>query len=187
MTAELNAANWYALQVRARREQSTAMVLSGKGYETLLPTQKAWRRWSGRTRNVVTPLFPGYVFCRFDASNRLPVLVTPGVISIVRRGCVPAPVEASEICALQILMSSGASVEPWPYLEVGQRVLIESSALSGLEGILVGFKGSRRIIVSVSLLRRSIALEIDKFLVRPVQDRAVNLMRPLAVPDALVG
>lgn len=183
----MNNESWYALQVRARWEQATATVLSGKGYETLLPVQKARRHWTGRTKNVVTPLFPGYVFCRFDASNRLPVLVTPGVISVVRRGCVPAPVEASEISALQLLMSSGVSVEPWPYLEVGQRVLIEATALHGLEGILVSFKGARRIVVSVSLLRRSIALEIDKFLVRPVQDRGVSLTRPLAVPDAVVG
>jgi len=187
MAAELTSDMWYALQVRARWEQTTATALSGKGYEILLPVHKAQRRWTGRKRNLVTPLFPGYVFCRFDASNRLPVLVTPGVISIVRRGQVPAPVEASEISALQILMSSGACVEPWPYLEVGQRIRIESTALNGVEGILVGFKGERRIVVSVSLLRRSIALEIDKALVHPVQDRGVNLMRPLAVSDALVG
>jgi transcription antitermination factor NusG len=187
MAADLNSVKWYALQVRARWEQSTATVLSGKGYETLLPTFKARRRWTGRERDVVAPLFPGYVFCQFDASNRLPVLVTPGVISIVKRGQIPAPVETSEISALQILMSSGVRVEPWPYLEVGQRVLIESSALSGVEGILIGFKGERRVVVSVGLLRRSIALEIDKVLVRPVEDRGVNLIRPLAAPDALIG
>jgi transcription antitermination factor NusG len=168
MSADTTADLWFALQVRARWERSTATLLSGKGYPTLLPTYKSQRRWSGRLRDVQAPLFPGYVFCRFDVSKRLPILVTPGVIALVGRGRVPVPVEASEILALETMVSSGLSAEPWPYLEVGQRVRIEDHALRGMEGILLGFKGHRRIVVSITLLRRSVALEIDRARVIPI-------------------
>jgi transcription antitermination factor NusG len=103
-------------------------------------------------------------------------LVTPGVIALVGRGRVPISVEPAEIAAIETLVSSGVAAEPWPYLEVGQRVRIEDHALQGLEGILVAFKGSRRIVVSVSLLQRSVALEIDRARVTPLQTEQDNLL-----------
>jgi transcription antitermination factor NusG len=159
---------WFALQVRTRWESSTAVLLSGKGYQTLLPTYQTKKRGKGRVKQMSAPLFPGYVFCQFDALKRLPVLITPGVISVVRRGQVPLPVNDSEIAAIQTIVMSGYQAEPWPYLEVGQRIRIENESLNGLEGILINFKGNNRIVVSVSLLRRSVALEIDRDCVRPV-------------------
>lgn len=159
---------WYALQVRTRWESSTALLLSGKGYTTFLPTFRTEKRWSGRVREIKAPLFPGYVFCRFDIQRRLPILVTPGVLAVVGRGRVPLPVDDSEIVSIQAVVGSGLRAEPWPYLEVGQRVRIENDALQGLEGILIQVKGNHRIVVSVSLLRRSVALEIDRNCVSPV-------------------
>ena len=177
--------HWFALQVRSRWERSTAMLLSGKGYETLLPTYKLKRRWSGRPKEVIAPLFPGYVFCSFEVVKRLPILVTPGVIAVVGRGRVPVPMEASEISAIQALVSSGLPAEPCPYLEVGQKVRIESDALRGMEGILIAFKGSRRVVVSVSLLRRSVALEIDRVRIIPV--RGTTVLDPLTSQSLLDG
>lgn len=168
MNLEPDNQRWFALQVRTRWESSTALLLSGKGYQTLLPTYRTKKRWNGRLREATAALFPGYVFCQFDAQKRLPVLVTPGVIAVVGCGRIPLAVDAGEIAAIQTVVSSGCQAEPWPYLEVGQRVRIDSDALQGLEGILVNFKGNHRIVVSVSLLRRSVALEIDRSSVRPV-------------------
>jgi len=170
---------WFALQVRTRWENSTALLLSGKGYETLLPTYQAKKRWNGRLRQLNAPLFPGYVFCQFDALNRLPILVTPGVIAVVGRGRVPVPVDDAEIAAIQTVVSSGLRAEPWPYLEIGQRVRIETDALSGLEGILLKFKGNHRIVVSVSLLRRSVALEIDQTCVSPLGPTRASALEPI--------
>jgi transcription antitermination factor NusG len=168
---------WYALQVRARWENSTASQLSGKGYGTFLPTFKGKRGRNGRSKEQTMPLFPGYVFCQFDVFNRLPILMTPGVLAVVGRGRIPIHVEDSEIASLQMMISSGLPAEPWPYLEVGQRVRIEEGALSGLEGILVSFNGGSRIIVSVSLLRRSVSLEIDRFSVGPVPSQRSSVGR----------
>lgn len=173
---------WFALQVRTRWESSTAVLLSGKGYQAFLPTFKARKRWNGKLREINTPLFPGYVFCQFDAQKRLPVLVTPGVLSVVGRGRVPLPVDDGEIAAIQTVVSSGFRAEPWPYLELGQKIRIESDALSGLEGILINFKGNQRIVVSVTLLRRSVALEIDRSCVKPVGHSRESAFKPAAHP-----
>jgi transcription antitermination factor NusG len=162
IAAESSSLSWFAIHVRTRWEQSTANILSGKGYEILLPTYKSEKRGAGRVRSVELPLFPSYVFCRFDVLKRLPILVTPGVVSIVSRGRIPVAVEPSEIAAIQTLVSSGVQAEPWPYIAVGERVRVDSTPLQGLEGILIAYKGGQRVIVSVSLLRRSVALEIDR-------------------------
>jgi transcription antitermination factor NusG len=166
MSLELNGEQWFAVQVRARWERSTAALLVGKGYQTLLPTYECQQSRNGQVKSA--PLFPGYVFCQFDGQKRLPVLITPGVIALVGRGRIPVPVEPSEIDSIQTMVSSGLPLQPWPYLEVGQKVRIEDQALQGLEGILIAFKGSHRIVVSVSLLRRSVALEIDRARVSPI-------------------
>ncbi len=179
MTPGNDLQRWYALQVRTRWEGSTALLLSGKGYETLLPTYKAKKRWSGKPKEFNVPLFPGYVFCRFDAQKRLPVLVTPGVISVVACSKVPLPVDEGEIAALQTVVATGLLAEPWPYLELGQKVRIESEPLRGLEGILISFKGNHRIVLSVSLLRRSVALEVDQSSVRPVNANRGNFLEPV--------
>ena len=190
MSVDLSGERWFALQVKARRERWVTTVLAGKGYQTLLPSYRSERRWSRGSEGVSTPLFSGYVFCRFEALNRLPILVTPGVFAIVGRGRVPIPVEESEISAIQAMVSSGLPIEPWPYLEVGQRVRIEGAAFSGLEGILVGFKGSQRIVVSVSLLRRSVALEIERARVSPIrstQEAVGGVLSPRTLLDGVVA
>lgn len=185
MPPQISYEHWFALQVRTRWEQSTAILLSGKGYQTLLPTCRTKRLSRGQHKEVSAPLFPGYVFCHFDAQNRLPVLVTPGVVGVLGNGRVPVPVEESEIAAIQSAISAGAPVEPWPYLEVGQRVRLEDPTWGGLEGILVNCKGSRRLVLSVSLLRRSVALEVDRTMVCPVRPARTSFLDSLAAPALL--
>jgi transcription antitermination factor NusG len=172
---------WFALQVRPRYEKIVASVLRAKGYEAFLPLTVARRRWSDRTKALEVPLFPGYLFCRLDPLVRLPILLTPGVLSIVGVGKNPVPVEASEIEAVQAIVESGIGVEAWPWLEAGQRVRIEQGPLTGLEGILVDFKNSRRLVVSVTLLQRSVSAEIERDWVRPTPSPAAPaLLEPSA-------
>jgi transcription antitermination factor NusG len=159
---------WFALQIRSRWEGTTAALLRGKGLETLLPTYTTKRKWSDRFKVVEAPLFPGYVFCRFDVHNRLPVLITPGVISVVGRGKIPIAVDDKEILSIQAAIGSGIHLEPWPYLEIGERVRVKDDVLDGMEGILTNFKGSDRVVISVTLLRRSVALEIDRSRISPL-------------------
>jgi transcription antitermination factor NusG len=167
-TKPTNGFSWFALQVRSRWEGTTAGLLRGKGLETLLPTYTTKRKWSDRFKVIESPLFPGYVFCRFDVHNRLPVLITPGVISVVGRGKTPVAVDDTEILSIQAAIGSGIHLEPWPYVQIGERVRIKDDVLDGMEGILTSFKGSHRVIISVTLLRRSVALEIDRSRITPL-------------------
>ena len=152
---------WFALQVRTRHEAGVADYLQGKGYEYFLPMYKARRRWSDRTKQVNVPLFPGYLFCRFDPQNRLPILKTPGVTQIVGYNRVPVAVDENEINAIRTLVDSGLPNQPCAFLELGNRVRIEAGALRGLEGILLEVKGKRKLVLSITLLQRSVAVEID--------------------------
>ena len=159
---------WYALQVRPRFEKAIASTLLNKGYEGFLPLYRHRSRWSDRMKEVQLPLFSGYLFCRLDLNRRLPVLITPGVMHIVGIGKIPHPVDEFEIAALQSIVVSGLQAEPRSYLSIGERVRIELGPLAGTEGILTSLKGSSRLVVSVSLLQRSVSVEIDESWVVPV-------------------
>jgi len=159
---------WFALTIKRNWEKHVAELLRGKGYECFLPQYRSRRRWSDRYKEIELPLFPGYVFCRFDPTRRLPILTTPGVVTVVGNGRVPIPVDDSEIAAVRRVVSADLQVQPWPYLHVGQRVAIEDGVLAGLEGILLDVKKSWRLVVSVDLLQRSVAVEVDRAWVRPL-------------------
>ncbi len=144
-----------------------AKQLRHKGYELFLPLYECRRRWSDRIKELELPLFPGYLFCRFNPLDRLPILMTPGVIQIVGVGKSPIPVDDADIVAIQTAVGSGLPRQPWPFLEIGQRVKVESGPLTGVEGILIGFKGHHRLVLSVTLLQRSVAVEVDDVWVGP--------------------
>ena len=168
---------WYALHVKPRFEKFVTTQLEQKGYETLLPTYVSKRKWSDRVKTLSLPMFPGYLFCRFDVSSRFPIVVTPGVMAILGMGRIPAPVPDSEISAVRHVMASGACAEPCPYVEVGELVRVESGPLEGLTGIALRIKGTERLVVSVSLLMRSVAVELDRTsvtLLPRVKNRAVD-------------
>lgn len=159
---------WYALWVRSRHEKSVTEILQNKGVETFLPLCKSRRRWSDRVREVQLPLIPGYVFCRFDVTHRMPILTTPGVVQIVGASKTPEPVDEVEMQSLITAAHSGLHLQLWPFLKAGQRVLIEEGPLRSLEGILVTTKGKDQLIISVTLLQRSVAITVDRSWVRPI-------------------
>ena len=161
---------WYALHVKPRFEKLVTTQLDQKGYDTLLPIYASRRKWSDRIKTLSLPLFPGYIFCRFNINARLPIVATPGVMRILGIGRIPTPVNESEIVSIQHVMESGAQAQPHPYVTAGQMVEIESGPLQGLTGIIVRLKGSERLVVSVSLLMRSVAVEIDQNSVRPLRE-----------------
>jgi transcription antitermination factor NusG len=152
---------WFALEIRARHERFVASTLYSKGFEVFLPLYISKRRWSDRIKKIELPLLPGYLFCRFDPKKRMPILVTPGVRQVVGTGKTPVPVDESEIAALQSIVVSRLQARPWPFLQVGQRVRIAEGPLYGVEGILLDSKKRDRLVVSVTLLQRSVAVEID--------------------------
>src|ERR1041384_1842791 len=123
-TTSPEAQPWFGLRVRSRSEQLAADALAGKGYSPFLPVYEVARRWSDRVKRAEVPLFPGYVFCRFDPQRRLPILMTPGVVSVVGIGKVPAPIEDGEINAIRAVIAAGLPAQPWPFTRVGDEVAI---------------------------------------------------------------
>jgi transcription antitermination factor NusG len=160
---------WFALHVRPRYEKQISQNLQQKGFEEFLPLYSSRRKWSDRYKIVELPLFPGYLFCRIDRNVRMPVLTIPGVIRIVGFGGELTPVSEEEVSAIRSIVKSGYAAEPWPFLKVGQRVRIMEGALEGLEGILLKSRAGSRLVVSVDLLQRSVAVEIDAAWVKPVK------------------
>jgi transcription antitermination factor NusG len=172
-------AAWYALQVWSRKESSVYSHLQGLGFECLLPTYKCKRQWSDRVKELEQPLFPGYLFSRFDFQNRCQLVMAPGVIQVVGNGKTPLAVDEAEIERLQIAVASDMARQPWPYIEVGEKVRVNYGSLRGLEGILINFKGSHRVVLSVSLLQRSVAVEVDLSWVTAMK----NEKRQLAIKE----
>jgi len=163
-----------------------AAHIAGQGFESFLPTYKSLRKWSDRTKELQQPLFPGYLFCRLDYQNRRALVMTPGVLQIVGNGRTPMPIPDAEMEAIQLAQASGLPSQPWPYLEVGERVRVNYGNLTGLEGILINFKGNHRVVISVTLLQRSVAMEVDVAWVTSLQAQRrspnAGLQRPSNIP-----
>ena len=170
-----NGQRWFALRVKSRSEKVVATMAANKGFEEFLPVYQCRRRWSDRLKQVELPLFPGYVFCRLNPQCRLPLLTIPGVLYFVGLGKTPVPLEDAEIAAIQAAVRSDLSTEPWPYLETGDRIVLTEGPLTGVEGILIGAAKQDRLIVSVTLLKRSIAVTIDRNWAVPLDGNGLPL------------
>ncbi len=161
---------WYALQVASRCEKAVSSGLVLRGYSEFLPLFRSRRKWSDRFQDVDLPLFPGYVFCQMDINRRLPVLLIPGVVRVVGLGKIPIPVDEQEMIAVQTVVKSGLLMQPWPFLKVGQTVTIAEGPLRNVTGILTAINGAEQLIVSISLLQRSLAVAIPRHSIRPAGD-----------------
>ena len=169
---------WFALQVKFRHEKTVSQALRGKGYTEYLPLCRGRHHSGGRFQDVDLPLFPTYVFCRFDPLRRLPILMTPGVFSIVGTSSEPLPVDEGELGTVQRLIASGLHAEPWPFLQVGDPVYVEEGALRGTHGALQRVKNEYRLVISITLLQRSVAVEIDRASVRPARFHSAAAAMP---------
>ncbi len=152
---------WFALSVVPRHEKQVSRQLEQKGYETFLPLYRQQHQYGRRTREFQLPLFPGYLFCRTDPSERLPVLTTPGVFQFLGAGKAPSPIADDEIGAIQIAARVGLRMEPHSYWQKGQQVRIAKGPLTGLEGVVVDSNKPLRLVLSITLIQRSVLVEID--------------------------
>jgi transcription antitermination factor NusG len=170
---------WFAVQVKSRSEHAIAAVARNKDYETFLPVYKVARRWSDRTRVSELPLFPGYLFCRLGRESWLPLLTIHGVLGLVGAGKTPLPIDDTEISVLQVAARSGLLAEPCRFMESGQRVRLERGPLAGLQGYYLESRNTHRIVVSVTLLQRSVGVEIDRDWVQPLKIGKLDLGQEL--------
>jgi transcription antitermination factor NusG len=154
--------NWLVLTAKHQHEPTVARLLSAKGFEVFHPTYSEVRRWKDRNKKIELPLFPGYVFFLGGIERRVEVLATPGVFSIVSFGNEAAEIDADEIAAIRRACDHRMTVRPHPFLTVGDRVSVITGPLAGVSGILQRRKDACRLVLSIVLLGRSAAVEIDR-------------------------
>ena len=159
--------HWFAILVKPRHEKAVAAALRSKRYEEFLPLRRVRRKWSDRFKVVEMPLLAGYTFCRFDPSDKALILRTPGVRRIVGWGTTPVAVEEAEIRSLQTAIRAGLTAAPCPYLQTGQPVCLDRGPLSGLRGLVQDTRSRSRVVVSITLLQRSVAVEVEREWISP--------------------
>jgi transcription antitermination factor NusG len=162
--AIFDSARWFAVRVKDHHETVLTAHLANYCDETFLPSYRSRRVWSDRFREIDAPLFPHYVFCRFPYAERVPILRVPGVYSVLRLA-----IPDEEIAGLRSAAASGLPCRPWPFLNSGSRVVIERGPLRNLTGIVVEEKGRWRLVLSVQMLHRSVAVELDREDITPVK------------------
>ena len=153
--------DWYAIYTRSRHEKFVEGQLSRKGIETFLPLVVVPRRWSDRWKLVPLPLFSGYLFVRVGEHGFKEIFKLPGVVSLVGNQAGPLPIPEEQMRAVRIAVESRLRCDPHPFLAEGQNVRVVRGPLQGLQGILLRKKSCYRLVLSVELIRKAIALEID--------------------------
>ncbi len=161
---------WYALHTHSRQEKTVACHLVQRGFESYLPLVRETHRWSDRRKTVELPLFSGYTFARLrpTAEEVLKVKTIPGVASIVGAGWSGTAIDAEQIESVRILLAGKFPFASYPFLRAGQRVRIRNGALRGVEGTLVGSKGENKLVISIELIQRSLAVTLDNYDIEPV-------------------
>ena len=162
---------WYALTVKHQHESAVVSGLKATGFDAMLPQYKSVRNWSDRTKELEVPLFPGYVFAHFSPDERVRLLRIPAVRNIVGFGGRPAPLDPREIADIRTAVESKLPLRPWPFLKPGDRVRIERGPLKDLEGTLVHEKDCMRLVISVEILQRSVAVEVSAEMIVPLRAR----------------
>jgi transcription antitermination factor NusG len=171
---------WHAVYTRYQHEKVAARNLEQKKFEVFLPLLTTTHRWKDRAKNLSLPLFPCYVFLRGGLDQRISLLSTPGVRAIVTAAGRPAVIRDEEIEAVRQAIESKARIEPVAYMQAGDRVRVIRGPLQGIEGVLVRTReGASRLVLSVELLRRSVAVEVEVSAVEPVRPWAGQTSRAL--------
>lgn len=160
-TAGTTTAQWYAIYTNPRHEKVVATQLEERYIETFLPLYRSWRRWKDRRKLIELALFPSYVFVRIEVEERLRILQVPGVVNLVTFNGQLAALPEQEINSLRNALEKKIYAEPHPYLRVGQRVRVIRGPLTGAEGILSRKKDKYRVVISMDVLTRSVAVEVD--------------------------
>ncbi len=161
---------WYACRTHARAEKQADRLLPGHGAESYLPLIERERQWSDRKKRVAFPLFPGYVFARFNLRMIHEVLSTPGIITVVRNNGYPTPLRDEELESVRILITGlnagGEPPRPVEYLEVGQEVIATEGPFTGMRGVLLEERGRTRVAVRLSALCQAVSVELPRQFLR---------------------
>lgn len=171
---------WYAGYTASRHEKRVAEHFVQRGVEHFLPLYETIHRWNNGRHRVQLPLFPGYIFVRMALRDRLRVIEVPGFVRLVGFNSLPCPLPESDINKMKDALNKGVLAEPYPYLTVGTRVEIRNGPMQGMTGILLRRQNKCRVVISVDLIMRSMAVEVDASDVVPVRRSAISAIQDAA-------
>jgi transcription antitermination factor NusG len=169
---KMSAYPWYAVYTKHQHEKAACDALLRQGFEVFLPLYAAAHRWKDRTKTVLLPIFPCYLFLRADLQRKVDILKTPGVFWLVESGGRACEIPEPDIDGIRRVVQSPARAEPHPVLKSGEYVRVSRGPLAGLRGILTRIKSNLRLVLSVDLLQKAIAVEVDLSMVEPVNGDA---------------
>lgn len=172
---------WYALYTRYHHEKAVAKALTAKGLTVFLPLYSAPRQWKDRAKVIRLPLFSCYVFIQGGLDRSLEILSTAGIYGFVCCGGSPAMIPQQEIEGVRRVVERSSKIEPHPFIKCGDWVRVKAGPLEGIEGNLVRKKNFSRLVLTVDLLGKSAAVELDVSLVE-----RINTSSSTQVP-AVVG
>ena len=157
--------SWFAVQTRPRYEKKVVDELARKAIEVFLPLQGSLRHWSDRLHTIQLPLFPNYVFVRIpqQLDSRVSVLRTMGVSNFVGSTSAGTPIPEWEIESIRSVGEIGMQCEPCLFIAVGDRVRIHGGSLDGVTGILVGKNQDLSVVLSITIIHRSVAVRISGY------------------------
>lgn len=160
---------WHAVYTRHHHEKAVARALEAKGFTVFLPLYSAPRRWKDRVKVINLPLFSCYVFIQGGLERHLDVVTTAGIYGFVCSGGSPARIPPQEIDGIRRVVERSVKIEPHPFIRCGDWVRVKAGPLAGIEGILVRKKNFSRLVLSVEILGKSAAVEVDVSLVERIK------------------
>ena len=171
---------WYAGYTASRHEKRVAEHFAQRGVEHFLPLYETIHRWNNGRHRVQLPLFPSYIFVRIALRDRLRVIEVPGFVRLVGFNSLPYPLPEADINRMKEALKKGVLAEPYPYLTAGTRVEIRNGPMQGMTGILLRRQNKCRVVISVDLIMRSMALEVEAGDVVPVRGSTLSAMQDAA-------
>jgi transcription antitermination factor NusG len=162
--------NWYALYTRSRHEKHINGELDKRNIESFLPTRKVKRRWSDRIKTIEEPLFKSYIFVKAELpARKTDILKLKGAVKFVSAGTDPVSIEEKTIQSLRNIVGQDIAMDPFPYLEKGDRVVVKSGPFKDTEGFIIRKDDKKcRLVISIAAIKSSVAVEIDAYLVDKV-------------------
>jgi len=180
---------WYAVYTKFQHEKSAARLLANKDLEVFLPLYHTVHRWKDRNQALVLPLFPCYLFVRMALERKLEALRTAGVRWLVENAGRACPVPDVEIESVRKVCSSRSRVQPHPFLKQGVPVRVRSGPLAGTQGILLRTMNRCRVLITVELLQKSVAVEVELWNVEVLTPKSTEDIKAPAVacPSSLIA
>ena len=169
LVASQSSRGWWAVYTKHQHEKAIAGILKTKGCDVFFPTYEVRRQWKDRVVSL---------FVREESDRRLQVVTTPGVHMIVSQGTHFALIPCAEIDAIRRAVDTRSKVEPHPYIQFGESVRVIRGAMQGATGICVRQKNACRLILSVDMLAKSVAVEVNAADVEPARENACSAPPP---------